>query len=51
MEESLQDELRRVAEEIRRKPIALATFIPLLLKAADRIGNLEYDIDALIQHK
>lgn len=51
MEEAIQDKLRRVAEEIRRKPVALYDFIPLILAAADKIENLEYDIDALIQHR
>jgi hypothetical protein len=51
MEESLQDKLRRIAQEIRRKPVALYDFIPMILEAADRIDSLENDIDALIQHK
>ena len=51
MEESLQDKLRRVAQDIRRKPVALYDFIPMILEAADKIDALEADIDALIQHR
>lgn len=46
MSTSLQDQLRIACSELRYKSTALADFIPLLQKAADRIDQLEKDTSA-----
>jgi hypothetical protein len=44
MTTSLQDRLRKVCSEIRRKPTPLSDLIPLLQEAADKIDYLEEDL-------
>lgn len=41
--QSLQTQLRNACNELRYKSMALADFIPLLQKAADRLDQLERD--------
>jgi hypothetical protein len=44
----IQHLLREACKELRTRPLALADFIPLLQKAADRIDGLQAQIDELM---
>jgi hypothetical protein len=44
MTNSIQDRLREVCLEIRRKPYPLSDLIPLLLEAVDYIDQLEREL-------
>jgi hypothetical protein len=46
---TLQQELRNLADESRRKPIRLSEIIPYLQKAADALDGQQYKIDELMQ--
>jgi hypothetical protein len=47
MNERIVDQLRRVANEIRRSPVPISEFIPLLQKAADEIDTARVNVAKL----